>query len=93
MDAKKEVKIKNKTGLHARPAALFVQKANKYDSEITVIKDDESVNGKSIMGILMLAAGKGSSITIKAHGADAQAAVDELAEVLTAEEDDTGAKK
>ena len=88
MDAQKEVKINNKTGLHARPAAIFVQKANKYDSEITVIKGDESVNGKSIMGILMLAAGKGSVITIKAHGADAQEAVDELAEILTSTEED-----
>ena len=89
MEAEKKVEIKNKTGLHARPAAIFVQKANKFDSEITVINGEERVNGKSIMGILMLAAGMGSVITIKAHGADAQVAVEELAQILGATEKDT----
>jgi len=68
---KKTLVVKNKQGLHARPAALFVQIANKYDSAIKVVKDDEVVNGKSIMGILMLAAEKDSEITIVAEGADA----------------------
>ncbi|MGD2278808.1 MAG: HPr family phosphocarrier protein [Candidatus Omnitrophota bacterium] len=82
MEIKKEIVVKNKTGLHARPAAIFVQIANKYDSDITIIKDDQEVNGKSIMGILMLAAEKGSRITIVADGEDAEKAVEELSEIL-----------
>ena len=82
MEVKREIVVKNKSGLHARPAAIFVQIANKYDSEITIIKEDQEVNGKSIMGILMLAAEKGSKITIIADGDDAEEAVGELSEVL-----------
>jgi len=82
MMTKKEVVIKNKTGLHARPAALFVQIANKYESDITIIKDDQEVNGKSIMGILMLAAEKGSKIMIIADGDDSETAVAELSKIL-----------
>ena len=82
MEIKKEIVVKNKTGLHARPAAIFVQIANKYDSDITIVKDDQEVNGKSIMGILMLAAEKGSKITIIASGDDAEKAVEELSEIL-----------
>lgn len=82
MLVKKEVIVKNKTGLHARPAAIFVQIANKYESEITILKDDQKVNGKSIMGILMLAAEKGSKIVIEADGSDAEEAVNELSGVL-----------
>lgn len=92
MIIKKEATVKNRTGLHARPAAVFVQVANKYDSEITIIKDDQEVNGKSIMGILMLAAEKGSRITIVADGNDAQEAADELAGLIASdiEQDITG---
>lgn len=82
MTAEKEITIKNKTGLHARPAALFVQIANKFDSDITIIKEDQKVNGKSIMGILMLAAEKGAKVTIIAEGDDAEKAVEELSEIL-----------
>lgn len=82
MEIKREIVVKNKTGLHARPAALFVQIANKFDSDITIIKDEQEVNGKSIMGILMLAAEKGSKITIMADGEDAEKAVEELSEIL-----------
>lgn len=82
MVAKKELVVKNKTGLHARPAALFVQVANKYESEITIMKDEQEVNGKSIMGILMLAAEKGAKIIIVAEGDDAEKAVEELSEIL-----------
>ncbi|MBD3426449.1 MAG: HPr family phosphocarrier protein [Candidatus Omnitrophica bacterium] len=82
MEIRKEIVVKNKTGLHARPAALFVQIANKYQSDITIIKDDQEVNGKSIMGILMLAAEKGSKVTIVANGEDAEHAVKELEEIL-----------
>jgi len=75
---KKKITIKNKQGLHARPAALFVQLANKFDSKITVTKGKETINGKSIMGILMLAANKGSRIIIEANGSDAEKALLEL---------------
>ena len=78
----KEIVIKNRQGLHARPAAIFVQIANKFESEITVRKDKEEVNGKSIMGILMLAAEQGSSVCIKAEGADAREAIEELEKIL-----------
>ncbi len=82
MEIRKELVVKNKTGLHARPAAIFVQIANKFDSEITIEKEDQKVNGKSIMGILMLAAEKGATITIIAEGDDAEKAVEELSGVL-----------
>jgi len=82
MTFKKEVIIKNKSGLHARPAALFVQVANKYDCEITVKKGKQRVNGKSIMGIMMLAAEKGSKVFIVAKGDDGKGAVQELADLL-----------
>jgi phosphocarrier protein len=78
----KKIVIKNIDGLHARPAALFVQIANKFDSEISVTKGKQTVNGKSIMGIMMLAAGKGSKITIRASGEDAQSAILELEKLL-----------
>lgn len=73
-----EVTIKNPQGLHARPAALFVQTASKYMATINVRKGDERVSGKSIMGILMLAAQHGSQLVIEAEGDDAEAAVNEL---------------
>lgn len=84
---KKELVVKNKQGLHARPAALFVQIANKFDSRITVRRDDEKVNGKSIMGILMLGAEKGSSIIIEADGEDANLAMAELERIIMSEEE------
>ena len=84
---KKELIVKNKSGLHARPAALFVQVANKFDARITVRRDAEEVNGKSIMGILMLGAEKDSVIIIEAEGDDAQAALEELEQIITNEED------
>ena len=81
-DIKKIVVIKNTLGLHARPAALFVQLANKFQSEIFVEKKDQKVNGKSIMGIMTLAAGKGQKITITADGNDAEKAVNALEKLL-----------
>jgi len=81
-DIKKIVAIKNALGLHARPAALFVQLANKFQSEIFVEKKDQKVNGKSIMGIMTLAAGKGQKITITADGNDAEKAVNALEKLL-----------
>lgn len=87
MKVKREIVIKNKTGLHARPAAMFVQLANKYDSDITITKDDHEVNGKSIMGILMLAAEKGAKIIITAEGDDAESALEELSGILLKDTD------
>jgi len=74
----KEVTIQNRNGLHARPAAMFVKVSNRYKSEIWVEKDGEQVDGKSIMGLMMLAAGKGSKLTIIAEGADADKVVAEI---------------
>ncbi|MBV9999406.1 MAG: HPr family phosphocarrier protein [Verrucomicrobia bacterium] len=78
----KEVTILNKLGLHARPAAMFVRVANKHRAEIWVEKDGEQVNGKSIMGLMMLAAGQGSRLLITAEGADAQGALQELQDLV-----------
>ena len=74
--------IRNRLGLHARVAALLVKTANHFASEITIEKDGLEVNGKSIMGILMLAASKGSKITLKAEGKDAAQAVKTLGELI-----------
>ena len=89
MVVEKIVIIKNKQGLHARPAALFVQIANKFDCDISVAKGKTKVNGKSIMGIMMLEAGKGSKITLLASGHDAEQAVRELESLLSNKFDDT----
>ncbi len=74
--------IKNKLGLHARAAALFVQTATKFPCEIFLGKDGNEVNGKSIMGILTLAASKGTQVTLRASGAEAGAAVARLCELI-----------
>lgn len=76
-----EIEIKNKLGLHARPAAMFVRIANQFSSEITVEKDNEQVNGKSIMGLMMLAAGCGSILNVTAQGDDAEEALQALADL------------
>ena len=78
----KDVTVINKLGIHARPAALFVKVANKFSSNITVEKDGEQVNGKSIMGLMMLAAACGSKLTLIADGADAEAAVRDLEQLF-----------
>jgi phosphocarrier protein HPr len=74
----KELTVVNKLGIHARPAAMFVKTANQFASEIFVEKDGEKINGKSIMGLMMLALGPGSKLTLHVRGADAQAAIAEL---------------
>ncbi len=74
----KNLVITNKLGVHARPAAMFVRTANGFDSEIFVEKDGETVNGKSIMGLMMLAAGPGSTLEVRAQGHDAAKALAEL---------------
>jgi phosphocarrier protein len=78
----KKISIINKLGLHARAAAKFVQVASRFHSEINVKSDHREVNGKSIMGIMMLAAGKGSEIEIKAIGSDEDEAITELANLI-----------
>lgn len=74
----KELVVLNKLGIHARPAAMFVKTANRFNCEIFVEKEGERVNGKSIMGLMMLAAGPGSKLTIAAEGPDAARALAEL---------------
>ena len=74
----KDFIIANKQGLHARPAALFAQIAEKYDSEITVVKDQEQVNGKSIMGLLMLGAHYQSKVSITIDGPDCEQAMADI---------------
>ena len=83
----KLVIVKNKQGLHARPAALFVQVANKFDARVTVTYNNEKVNGKSIMGILMLGAEQGTEIAIEADGKDAEIALAELEKVIRCEDE------
>ena len=74
----KDFLIANKLGIHARPAAMFVKTANRFACEIFVEKDGEKINGKSIMGLMMLAAGPGSKLTLHVHGDDAHQALTEL---------------
>lgn len=78
----KKFVIKNKMGLHARPAALFVQTANRFQCSVEVQKGRQKVDGKSIMGIMMLAAGVDSAITVRTCGADAQAAMVEIEKLI-----------
>jgi phosphocarrier protein len=79
----KELTIENRNGLHARPSALFVKTASRYRAEIWVEKDDERVNGKSIMGLMMLAAGKGSVLRVIAEGEDAESLVTEIEQLIS----------
>lgn len=83
---KQTVEIALKTGLQARPAAQFVQEANKYSSDIFLEKDGKRVNAKSIMGLMSLAMGKGTTITIETKGSDEQEALQALAEFVQKEQ-------
>lgn len=78
----KELTVVNTKGIHARPAAMFVKAANRFSCDVFVEKDGETVNGKSIMGLMMLAAGPGSKLTIHCAGADAPAALAEIEALL-----------
>lgn len=78
----RSVQIVNKLGIHARPAAEIVKTAAKFKSGITIVRDDMEVNGKSIMGVMMLAAECGAAIVLRADGSDEDAAVDALAAVI-----------
>ena len=79
---RKEVEIRNKLGLHARPASLVVKLAGKFESEIQLIKEDTEINAKSILGVMMLAAGPGQNVTITADGNDEVEAVDAIASLI-----------
>jgi len=78
----REIPIVNRLGLHARPAAMFVRIASKFRCEVWVAKEGEEVNGKSIMGLMMLAAGQGSKLMIRCEGPDADQAISEIAELI-----------
>ena len=81
--AERQVQIVNKNGLHARPAAEIVKAAGQFASDVTLVRDDLEVNGKSIMGVMMLAAECGATITLRAVGPDADVAVDTLAGLVS----------
>jgi phosphocarrier protein len=78
----RELIISNQSGMHARPAAAFVKMANKFKAEITVTKDGDSVNGKSIMGLMTLAAAKGTRLVIETSGDDAEDAADAIQSLI-----------
>ena len=84
----KDFHVSNKLGIHARPAAMFVKTANRFSCDIFVEKDGEKVNGKSIMGLMMLAAGPGSKLTVHAQGHDASQALAELEALINARFDE-----
>ena len=79
----KELVVQNKLGIHARPAAMIVRITNKFKAEVFVEKDEEQVNGKSIMGLMMLAAGKGSTVKFLATGDDAAQMLSELEQLFS----------
>lgn len=87
-----EVQVVNRLGMHARPAAAFVRCSSRYRSEVYVTRDGVEINGKSIMGVMMLAAEQGATLVIRAEGEDAEAAVAELAALVERgfDEDDDG---
>ena len=78
----RELTVLNRLGLHARPSALFVKVCSKYKADIWVEKDGEQVNGKSIMGLMMLAAGQGSKLTVICDGNDAEKALEEIESLI-----------
>ena len=79
-----EVKVMNRKGLHARASASFVKCVEKFDAEVAVTKDGQTVNGSSIMGLMMLAAGPGSTILIETEGPEAEEALDALTTLVEA---------
>jgi phosphocarrier protein len=81
--AERSVQITNRNGLHARPAAEIVKAASRFKSEITIVRDDLEVNGKSIMGVMMLAAEFGSTLALRAEGPDAEEALETIATLIS----------
>jgi phosphocarrier protein len=84
MMMERTVEIVNKNGLHARPAAEIVKLSSRFQAEITMVRDDLEVNGKSIMGVMMLAAEFGSTLLVRADGPDAEQAVNAIADLVAA---------
>lgn len=84
MTCEREVRIENRNGLHARPAAEIVKAASRFRSELTIRRDDMEVNGKSIMGVMMLAAEYGTTLWLRATGDDAEQAVEAIAALIAA---------
>ena len=92
MIIKKKIKIRNPQGLHARPASIFVKIANRFESEVTVKKGSEAVNGKSIMGLMTLAANQGSTLELEVSGRDAEQAMTELERFLLSDTEEEPTK-
>lgn len=84
MTIERTIVVKNRSGIHARPAAELVKTAARFSAEITIVRDDVEVNGKSIMGVMMLAAEQGAELLLRARGPDAEAALDALQAVVDA---------
>ena len=82
MEFSREVTVPNKYGIHARPATKIVEVSNSFSADITIVKDGEQVNGKSVIGIMTLGAEQGVSLTIKAAGEEAEKAVDSIVELI-----------
>lgn len=80
--AEKLLTVRNRAGIHARPAALIAQTANKFSSEILIEKDDTTVNAKSIMGVITMAAGYNTTLTLKADGSDEDAAIQAISDLF-----------
>ena len=80
--AERSVQVVNRQGVHARPAAEIVKAASKFKSDVTIVRDDLEVNGKSIMGVMMLAAEQGSTLVLRAKGPDEDQAVDAIAQLI-----------
>lgn len=80
--AERSVQVVNRNGVHARPAAEIVKAASKFKSDVTIVRDDLEVNGKSIMGVMMLAAEMGSTLVLRANGPDEEQAVEAIAQVI-----------
>ena len=78
----KEIVVQNQVGLHARPATFFIQKANEFASSIWISKDERKVNAKSLLGVLSLGITRGTAVTLTADGADEEAAIEGLADLV-----------
>lgn len=90
MIIRRTIKIQNPQGLHARPASVFVKLASRFESEVTVRKGPDAVNGKSIMGLMTLAANQGAVLEIEVSGPDAEKAMEELSAYLSSDKEETG---
>ena len=78
----KVIEITNRTGIHARPASLIVQKASEFDSEVSIVKDNKQINAKSIMGVMSLGISQSTKITLKAEGPDEEEVINQLEDLI-----------